>query len=94
MLPLDQAGSLRGLWNEFEDSETPEALSAIDRLQPILLNHAVGGGTWTDYDVDENRERGLTKRIAEGSPSLWSVAETVLADAIEKGWLRKSRADV
>jgi len=44
---------------------------AIDRLQPILLNHAVGGGTWSDYDVDEARERALTCRIAEGSPVLW-----------------------
>jgi hypothetical protein len=38
--------------------------ASLDRLQPILLNHAVGGGTWADYDVDETRERTLTCRIA------------------------------
>ena len=61
---------------------------ALDRLQPILLNHAVGGGTWTDYAVDEARERSLTRRIAEGSPALWGAAEAVFADAVAKGWLR------
>jgi len=61
---------------------------AIDRLQPILLNHVVGGGTWIEYDVDEQRERCLTKRIADGSPALWAAAEAVFANAVANGWLR------
>jgi putative hydrolases of HD superfamily len=63
---------------------------ALDRLQPILLDHVVGGGTWADYDVDEARERSLTKRIADGSPILWSAVAAVLADAVASGWLRPS----
>lgn len=62
--------------------------TALDRFQPILQNHLVGGGTWTDYAVDETRERQMTHRIAHGSPVLWRVAETVFADAVENGWLR------
>lgn len=90
LLPADQAGRFRALWSEFEAAQSPEAkfAKALDRLQPILLNHLVGGGTWTEYDVDETRVRALTGRIAEGSQTLWSLAETVFADAVAKGWLR------
>ena len=90
LLPADQAELFRQIWDEFEAAETVDArfAKAIDRLQPILLNHVVGGGTWIDYDVDEQRERCLTKRIAEGSPALWAAAEAVFADAVAYGWLR------
>lgn len=90
LLPADQARDLLALWEEFEAAETNDAryAKAIDRLQPILLNHAVGGGTWTDYDVDEARERSVTRRIADGSPELWAAAEAVFADAVANGWLR------
>lgn len=90
LLPDDQAELFRQLWEEFEAADTVNArfAKAIDRLQPILLNHVVGGGTWTDYDVDEHRERSLTSRIAEGSPALWAAAEAVFADAVANGWLR------
>lgn len=90
LLPPDQARDLRGLWEEFEAAATPDAkfAKALDRLQPILLNHAAGGGTWTDHAVDEARVRRLTRRIADGSPALWDAAQAVFADAVAKGWLR------
>lgn len=96
LLPPDQAGEARGLWEEFEAAATPDArfAKALDRLQPILLNHAVGGGTWTDYAVDEARERTLTRRIADGSPALWNAAEAVFADAVANGWLRPAPKEV
>ena len=92
LLPLDQGTVLLDLWTEFENAETADArfAKALDRLQPILLNHVVGGGTWTDYEVDETRERRLTCRIAEGSPALWALAETVFEDAVAHGWLKPS----
>ena len=76
-------------WDEFEAARTPDATfaKALDRLQPILLNHAVGGGTWTDYNVDEARERRLTERIADEAPTLWAAAKQVFADAVANGWL-------
>lgn len=90
LLPSDMAIAFRELWEEFEAAETAEAkfAKAIDRLQPSLLNHAVGGGTWTDYDVDETMERAATRRIADGAPALWSAFEHVVADAVANGWLR------
>jgi putative hydrolase of HD superfamily len=90
LLPGDQAAAMRATWEEFEMAESPDArfAKALDRLQPILLNHIVGGGTWTDYDVDEGRERALTRRIVDGAPKLWAAAEAVFADAVRNGWLK------
>jgi putative hydrolase of HD superfamily len=92
LLPTDLGVEFRALWDEFEAAETPEArfAKAIDRLQPSLLNHVVGGGTWADYDVDEAMEREATRRIADGAPALWSAFEHVVADAVANGWLRAS----
>jgi putative hydrolase of HD superfamily len=90
MLPSDQAREMGELWGEFEAGATADArfAKALDRLQPILLNHAVRGGTWLDYAVDEDRERGLTGGIARGSTALWTAAEAVFAEAVRGGWLR------
>lgn len=88
-LPADQGAEFRALWDEFEAAETPDAkfAKALDRLHPVLMNHAVGGGTWTEYGIDIEWERRVTRRIAEGSPALWDAAESVFADAVAKGWL-------
>jgi putative hydrolase of HD superfamily len=55
--PASQGETPRELWQEFEAAATDDArfVNALDRFQPILLNHLVGGGTWTDHDVDERR---------------------------------------
>jgi putative hydrolase of HD superfamily len=47
LLPATQAAEFLALWHEFEAAVTTDARFAksLDRLQPILLNHAVGGGT-------------------------------------------------
>ncbi len=94
LLPDDQAATFRSLWEEFEAADTSDAkfAKAVDRLQPILLNHVVGGGTWTDYSVDEARERQMTQRIADGAPDLWAAAEHVFADAVASGWLLPASA--
>ncbi len=91
LLPDDQAEQFKQLWEEFEAAETADArfAKAVDRLQPILLNHVVGGGTWTDYNMDVHRERSVTIRIAESAPALWAAAESIFADAIANGWLRQ-----
>jgi putative hydrolases of HD superfamily len=92
LLPASQGKALRELWDEFEAAQTSDAkfAKALDRLQPVLLNHVVGGGTWTDYGVDLHRERSLTRRIADGSPALWQAAEAIYMDAVACGWLRPS----
>lgn len=95
LLPEDQGRGLRAVWEEFEAAETADAkfAKALDRLQPILLNHAVGGGSWITYDVDVARERALTKRIEHGSPELWAAANAVFADAVKNGWMKAAPAE-
>src|SRR5262249_13574405 len=46
-LQQTQAEQFRAMWLEFEAGQTPEAqfAKALDRLLPLLLNVAVGGGT-------------------------------------------------
>lgn len=90
LLPADQATDFRAYWDEFEAVETPDArfAKALDRFQPILLDHAIGGGTWTDFDVDEARLRKLVSPIERGASPLWTAAEAIFADAVDKGWLK------
>jgi putative hydrolase of HD superfamily len=77
LLPPDQASTFRDLWIEFEAGHSPEArfAKALDRLQPLLLNVAVGGGTWAENSVTEQQviER-YGPAIARGSTSLWEAA--------------------
>lgn len=93
MLPPDQCEHFHALWTEFEAALTPDAqfAKALDRLQPILLNHLSRGGTWLDYAVDEDRERRLTSRIELGAPALWGVAQDIFQEAVRCGWLLPSR---
>lgn len=90
VLPPDQGRDLRALWEEFEAAQTADAkfAKALDRLQPILQNHAVGGGSWIAYDVDIARERALTNKIDKGSPTLWAAANAVFEDAVKCGWMK------
>lgn len=92
LLPAPQCAAIRALWVEFEAAITAEARFAksIDRLQPIILNHMVRGGTRLDHNVHEARERRLTGRIANGSPALWHAAEAVFKEAVDGGWMRPS----
>jgi putative hydrolases of HD superfamily len=73
LLP-DLATTFRALWDEFEASETPDAVfaKALDRVQPVMQNIASGGGTWTTYNVTaEQLETRVGAKIARGAPGLW-----------------------
>lgn len=90
MLPPDQAARFRALWDEFEAGETPEArfANAVDRLQPVMLNHATAADSpWKRHGVklDQVIERNCV--IAEGSKALWDAAQRRLDDVVEAGHL-------
>lgn len=86
LLPPTQAAELRTLWDEFEEGETPDAVYArsVDRLQPLLMNLASGGGSWTDYDVtlDQIDSRVGTK-VARGLPGVWAAVRALVAPWFE-----------
>ncbi|WP_244504568.1 HD domain-containing protein [Jannaschia faecimaris] len=74
LLPEAQARDFRELWDEFEAAETPDAVFAksLDRFQPPTLNLANGGGSWTDYSVEEHQVRArIGLQIERGAPTLW-----------------------
>jgi putative hydrolase of HD superfamily len=89
LLPDDQASSLRALWEEFEERATPDArfAAALDRLQPLLLNHANHGEPWLRHGITADRVRARNAHIADGSPDLWAAARETIDDAVAQGWL-------
>ena len=89
LLPADQGTYLRGLWEEYETAGTPDArfANALDRLQPVLLNHATDGETWAAHGVTADRVRARNSVIAQGSAGLWAAALARIDDAVAKGWI-------
>lgn len=77
LLPADEGAALRSAWEEFEAGETAEArfALALDRLQPVLMNHARGGGPWREHGVSVERVKARNRAIAAGAVSLWAEAE-------------------
>jgi putative hydrolase of HD superfamily len=89
LLPADQAAALRGLWEEFTERRTPEAkfARALDRLQPMLENLAVGGGTWQEHGITADQVLVKVALIEDGSPELGSFARDLVRDAVAAGML-------
>ena len=89
ILPDDQRDELRSLWEEFEAKETPEARFAgsVDRLAPLLLNHATEGRSWRDHGTTSDRVREVNSRIGLGSETLWAAAQELIDDVVAKGHL-------
>jgi putative hydrolase of HD superfamily len=89
LLPDDQGAYLRGLWEEYEAAGTPDArfANALDRLQPVLLNHATDGETWAAHGVTADRVRARNSVIAQGSAGLWAAALARINDAVAQGWI-------
>jgi putative hydrolase of HD superfamily len=89
LLPPDQAGSLRQLWDDFEERGTVEArfARALDRLQPMLENVKVGGGTWRERGVTAAEVLTKVALIEDGSPPLGRFARDLVERAVLDGIL-------
>ncbi|MBP7963614.1 MAG: HD domain-containing protein [Caldilineaceae bacterium] len=89
LLPADQGGELRALWEEFETRQTPAAkfANALDRCMPALHNFHNHGGSWRDHDVTLDRVRVRMAPIADGSQALAEMVEEILAAAVASGIL-------
>jgi putative hydrolase of HD superfamily len=88
LLPEDQAADFLALWQEFEQTETPEALFAhsVDRAMPVLLNLANAGQSWRENGISYERVANRVKPpIQSGCPALWEYLEARLEEAREKG---------
>lgn len=74
LLPAPTGASLRALWEEFEATESPDAVFAksLDRVQPVMANLMSGGGTWITYRVTAQQlETRVGVKVARGAPTLW-----------------------
>ena len=81
-----QASELRALWDEFEAGTSAEArfAHAVDRLAPLLLNHANGGALWREHALTADRvralQRGHRRRIDRRSGPRSKAASTTPND--------------
>jgi putative hydrolase of HD superfamily len=77
MLPADQEAELRGIWEEFERNDTPEAhfARAMDNLQPMMLNDSNDGADW--------RTRGVARSGPAGRNALTRTGSTEIADYVD-----------
>jgi len=73
MLPPGQDAEFRALWDEFEAGATPESrfANALDRLQPLLLNAANGGGSWRTHGIRRSQVLQRMDPIRTALPELW-----------------------
>lgn len=87
LLPPDQARMARELWDEFEAMETPEARFAntLDKIQPVFLNDAAGGISWTRHGVYIDQILKRDARVHEGSEELWKYTKKILDKNVENG---------
>jgi putative hydrolase of HD superfamily len=89
ILPPDQAGTLRDLWDEFEERKTPESrfANALDRVQPFLHNYFTRGQTWQENDIKSDQVKSRMQPVNDGAPVLWNYVRSLIDDAVKKGFL-------
>jgi putative hydrolase of HD superfamily len=95
LLPEDAATRLRGLWDEFEEGETPTSrfANALDRLQGLLVNDAPGdGGTWRIHGISSSQVLKRMAPIEAGAPALWRVVLEAVDRAVEAGHITDDRS--
>ena len=87
LLPKDQGKWLYGLWQEFEAYDTPEAKFAhvLDNSQPLFLNDASGGISWTEHGVKKSQIYKRNRRTGEGSEKIWEYMQELVEKHIRLG---------
>ncbi|MBQ8188892.1 MAG: HD domain-containing protein [Lachnospiraceae bacterium] len=87
MLPLDQQEELRGLFEEFEAGESPEAkfAHAMDNFQPLLLNNSNGGADWKANEVTKTKVVKRHSNTKDGSAWIGEYTMDIIGDHVKKG---------
>ena len=90
LLPEDQKKELAAVFDEFEESKTPESkfAHAMDNLQPLMLNNRNDGGDWREHGVSAKQVYGRQDRTKEGSEKLYEITEQIIKKHVEKGNLK------
>ncbi len=92
LLPPDQCDRFRGLWDEFEAQETPEArfANAVDRLQPLLQNEHAGGGSWRAQVLADQQILVRMAPIETTMPAVWPHVIEVIEAFCQCGILQRT----
>ncbi|MBO8455351.1 MAG: HD domain-containing protein [Bacteroidetes bacterium] len=91
-LPDDLSVKFRGLWDEFEAGQTPEARFAhtLDNFQPLMLQAATDGRSWKEGGRRLSEVLRRNAVTPDGSRALWEYAkEHFIAPQLENGHLQK-----
>lgn len=91
ILPADRAEEFLTLWREFEEGITPEAkfANAMDRLMPLLQNHANNGSSWLEHGISASQVLQRANGISGVSPDLWARVLALVESSSAAGWLRR-----
>lgn len=86
ILPDDQKDNLAGIFEEFEENNTPEAkfAHAMDNLQPLLLNDSNGGNDWREHKVHASQVYKRQSRTKDGSEKLFEITDKIIKENIDK----------
>lgn len=87
LLPEDQGRYFRELWDEFEAYESADAKYAhlLDNFQPLLLNDASGGCSWSEHDVKKSQIYKRNEKVAETSETVWECMQEIVQKHIDAG---------
>ncbi len=90
LLPADQATTFLVLWQEFEARQSADArfAYALDRLMPLLQNYHNAGQTWQENNIHKAQVWQANERIGDSSQTLWQLAQQLITEAVEKGYLQ------
>ena len=87
LLPEEQGMYLKTLWEEFEAYETAEAKYAhlLDNFQPLLLNDAADGISWTEHRVKKSQIYKRNEKVEETSATIWKCMQDKIDKHIQAG---------
>jgi len=92
ILPEDLSAKMRGLWDEFEAWESPEAKFAhsLDNFQPLMLQSVTDGKAWVEGSRKLSEVLHRNEKSSEGSEELWEYAvDNFIRPQVDKGHLKK-----
>lgn len=91
LLEDPQNQELLALWQEFEARQTAEAkyAAAVDRIMAFFMNANNQGGTWAKHNIPRALALEKNAHIAEGSSRLWEMAQSILQEADQQGYMGK-----
>jgi putative hydrolases of HD superfamily len=93
LLPKELGESLKEIWLEFEEGQSPEAklVKGLDRFLPAYSNILNEGHTWKKHGITLTQVLGKNQKpIETGVPSLWPVFEKMLNEAVSQGHLKNN----